>query len=63
VVRVEEESVISSYVLSVIDSLKKKITADRFIYIKVLCSYIFVPSFLNNRSRYKILLLLIFLLL
>ncbi|TVU12396.1 hypothetical protein EJB05_46039 [Eragrostis curvula] len=33
-VRGEEESAISHHVLSVIDSLKKKITADRFTYIK-----------------------------
>ncbi|KAK3131692.1 hypothetical protein QOZ80_6AG0510020 [Eleusine coracana subsp. coracana] len=32
--RAEDETIISRYVLSVIDSLKKKITADRFIYIK-----------------------------
>ncbi|CAL5036987.1 unnamed protein product [Urochloa decumbens] len=33
-VRAEEENVASPYVLSVIDSLKKRITADRFTYIK-----------------------------
>ncbi|GJN29562.1 hypothetical protein PR202_gb17795 [Eleusine coracana subsp. coracana] len=32
--RAEDDTIISRYVLSVIDSLKKKITADRFIYIK-----------------------------
>ncbi|CAL5046211.1 unnamed protein product [Urochloa decumbens] len=33
-VRAEEENAASPYVLSVIDSLKKRITADRFTYIK-----------------------------
>ncbi|XP_062233525.1 histone-lysine N-methyltransferase EZ1-like isoform X3 [Phragmites australis] len=33
-VRSEEENVVSRYVLSVIDSLKKRITANRFTYIK-----------------------------
>jgi hypothetical protein len=37
----EEEFIASHYVLSVIDSLKKRITAYHLVYIKELKSYIF----------------------
>ena len=42
--RAEEEKAASPYVLSVIDSIKKRITADRLMYIKVHSSYICIFS-------------------
>jgi hypothetical protein len=58
-VRAEEENAASPYVLSVIDSLKKRITADRLTYIKVPSSYICLFS----EYLHLIFMLLIFLML